>query len=304
MEAVSLRFYDGADGYFLEQYEVISMRQKRKLLKAVSLTVVSAIAALALLTGCGGDAGGSPTPPASSGNPASSAPSSSSSSSSSSSESSSSSSSAKPQGEVVWTFEDNAIGATLTGYDKTQGKPSGYVEIPTKDTTGKPVTKIGKSVFNFTPITGVKIPASVTSIEQYAFAGCNLKQLDWPQNVPVLDDYVLSMAVELESINLPEGVTKIGKYAFRSCEKLTTISLPESVTSIDEGAFSGCSGLKEIYIPGSVTYLDYTVFSSLNIETIYYGGNRENLTIKNEDGTTWATKIQTVTENPLIKNTK
>ena len=70
----------------------------------------------------------------------------------------------------------------------------------------------------------VIIPQGVTTIENYAFAGCSC----------------------LTGITLPEGVTSIGWDAFRGCEKLQSITLPEGVTSIGEGAFSGCENLKNL----------------------------------------------------------
>ena len=71
------------------------------------------------------------------------------------------------------------------------------------------------------------IPASVTSIGERAFFGCE----------------------GLTEIYIPNSVTKIGERAFSECTGLTEIHIPDSVTSIGEGAFSWCTGLTKISIP-------------------------------------------------------
>ena len=62
------------------------------------------------------------------------------------------------------------------------------------------------------------IPSSVTSIGEWAFAGCR----------------------ELTSIEIPSSVTSIGDAAFFGCWGLTSIEIPSSVTSIGEWAFDNC----------------------------------------------------------------
>ena len=72
------------------------------------------------------------------------------------------------------------------------------------------------------------IPSTVTSIEQYAFHGCN----------------------GLTSITIPEGITTIGRLAFSECNSLTNVTIPSSVTSISAsaGSFSSCSNLESIIV--------------------------------------------------------
>ena len=82
------------------------------------------------------------------------------------------------------------------------------------------------------------IPNSVTSIREYAFAGCS----------------------SLTSITIPNSVTSIGGSAFSGCTNLTSITIPNSVTSIGSSAFSGCSSLTSITIPNSVTSIGYSAF--------------------------------------------
>jgi len=73
----------------------------------------------------------------------------------------------------------------------------------------------------------VEIPASVTSIEMYAFYYCaNLQNVTFAKNAKV---------------------TTLGEGAFCMCESLKSIKIPASVTSVDIYAFEYCNDLTDIY---------------------------------------------------------
>ena len=78
----------------------------------------------------------------------------------------------------------------------------------------------------------------VTSIGNYAFAGCS----------------------GLTSVTIPGSVTSIGEYAFYNCSRLTSVTIPGSVTSIGVQAFAYCRGLTSVTIPGSVTSIGDRAF--------------------------------------------
>ena len=69
----------------------------------------------------------------------------------------------------------------------------------------------------------VIIEEGVTSIGDYAFAGCK----------------------NLEEIIIPDSITYIGTRAFRWCENLTKIKIPDSVRDVGEDIFSDCTRLTE-----------------------------------------------------------
>ena len=73
----------------------------------------------------------------------------------------------------------------------------------------------------------VEIPASVTSIEMYAFYYCaNLQNVTFAKNAKV---------------------TTLGEGAFCMCESLKSIKIPASVTSVEIYAFEYCNDLTDIY---------------------------------------------------------
>ncbi len=87
-------------------------------------------------------------------------------------------------------------------------------------------------------VTSVVIPNGVTSIGDYAFAGCG----------------------RIESVTIPDSVTSIGKEAFSYCEGLKTIDIPNSVTSIGEDAFECCTGLKSAKLSDNLNSISDRMF--------------------------------------------
>ena len=126
-------------------------------------------------------------------------------------------------GDMVYQASDNA--ATLVRYFGADSK----VDIPA-ELGGKPVTEIwGFAFADYSGLTKVTIPKSVSSIGQAAFAGCN----------------------SLTEVTIPKSVTSIGDSAFLSCSSLTEVTIPKSVTSIGEMAFYGCEALATVYYGGT-----------------------------------------------------
>ena len=77
-------------------------------------------------------------------------------------------------------------------------------------------------------VTNLVIPDSVTSIGEYAFAGCS----------------------SLTSITIGNSVTSIGNYAFSGCTSLTSITIGNGVTSIGDWAFYNCYNIQTVFYKG------------------------------------------------------
>ena len=98
------------------------------------------------------------------------------------------------------------------------------------------ITKIGKTIKGCKSIKSVRIPKSITEIDNYAFEDC----------------------INLSNIHFHDNITKIGEYAFEYLP-ITSIKLPKNLVSIESGAFYRCP-LSEIEIPDKVEEILSTAF--------------------------------------------
>ncbi len=115
---------------------------------------------------------------------------------------------------------------------------------------------------NFYKVKSIKLPTSITSIGEGAFAGCGeLISMDIPQGVTSIGEYAFGDCINLNSINIPETVTKIDRQAFQGCSHLTKIKLPEGVTKLSYGLFLYCSNLKDITYSSKLDSIEEKVFS-------------------------------------------
>ncbi len=163
------------------------------------------------------------------------------------------------------------------------------------------VTGIGANAFYFLyGLESVSIPASVTSIGEYAFAGCmhmtavkitalaawcgitfangisnplyyghNLylndslvTDLVIPDGVTQIKANAFTRCTNITSLTVPEGVTTIDYYAFSGCIGLTGLNLPDSLTTVNSGAFECCTGLTTVTLPNSISVLGSSAFAS------------------------------------------
>lgn len=113
-------------------------------------------------------------------------------------------------------------------------------------------TTVENSAFQYNYMTSITLPASITTIGDYAFNNCT----------------------SLTSINLPNSITSIGESAFNQCRSLTNLTLPNSLTTIGNNGFQYCSGLTSIILPNSLTTIGnyaFSVCSSLTSITLPEG---------------------------------
>ena len=125
-------------------------------------------------------------------------------------------------------------------------------------------------------LTTVAIPNGVTSIENYAFNGCNgLASIEIPNSVTNIGSNTFAYCTSLTSIVIPNGIKSINPNTFNYCSNLTNIVIPNNVTSIGYGAFSDCSSLISLTIPLNVSTISRTALqigSSSNKATITMKG--------------------------------
>jgi len=132
---------------------------------------------------------------------------------------------------------------------------------------GLPVTTIPENGFvNYSNLTSLEIPESMTNVASGAFDGCINLSITWNYNSPLR---AWNFREYLKNVIISDNVTSIGWGAFSGCTGLTSITIPDSVTSIGSNAFQDCLGLTSVIVPDSVTSIDWGAFSGCNnLETI------------------------------------
>ena len=183
------------------------------------------------------------------------------------------------------TFQLNSDGESYSVIECDKDT-SGEVVVPDK-VNGIPVTCIYKECFyDCKNIVSVKLPDTITDIEQAAFTNCeslkeinlpneindfgvqvfldcySLEEIKLPENLEVIPWRAFMFCTSLISIDIPNSVTVIGEDAFQYCYSLVSVNFSKNLEMIGKHAFSFCYSLRFIDIPDSVTYIDEFAFSN------------------------------------------
>ena len=156
------------------------------------------------------------------------------------------------EGEIV-TWSTTASEATLLGFSdlgKEQYKNGVIVDITVPETySNLDVTTIGSGAFsNYSNITYVDIPDTVTTIGSRAFYGCIALQgiWDFSDKLTSIEENTFYNCKLIAGECDLSNITSIGSYAFNNCVKLGAIVVPYQAT-IGEKAFYA---VKEIHYDG------------------------------------------------------
>ena len=141
------------------------------------------------------------------------------------------------------------------------------------------------------------MPKSVTKIGAYAFFNSNVSDVNFNDNLKIIDDYAFSSS-SVTDVVVPSSVIKIGDGAFFKSNYLSTITIPgsvenisanmfsesslsnidlgEGIKTISQNSFNRCYSLETINIPASVTYIDARAFNDSSLKDIYISDNSNN----------------------------
>lgn len=148
-------------------------------------------------------------------------------------------------------------------------------------------TSIGARAFANSSLQYIELPASVESIADDAFEGCDELEVYapegsyaaewWKERNPyspasdfgyfIQNDECIIRSYRGEGghVAIPKRIERcpvvaLDYYAFYRCSSLTSISIPDGVTSIGYSAFDGCTSLTEILLPDSITFIEDCAF--------------------------------------------
>ncbi len=123
-----------------------------------------------------------------------------------------------------------------------------------------------RAFYNLKSLSEVTFEDDVTTIGDYAFAGCGvrgvvgLRNLTIPDSVKTLGACAFYGCKRLEQIDFG-GVEEIGVAAFGNTG-FSFLTIPDTVKTIDRAAFGGCSELLSLTIGSGLTTLSNDAFSS------------------------------------------
>ena len=118
----------------------------------------------------------------------------------------------------------------------------------------------------------VILPEGLTTIKQYVFARTNIEEVTFPASLKTIESYAFTECKALKSLVLPEGITTIEEGAFDQCYALTgDLVLPKSITKYGNQAFR-MTGLKNITINSNVNLTEMMFIGSGSLETVKING--------------------------------
>ena len=148
-----------------------------------------------------------------------------------------------------------------------------WCNIQFENTWGNPLYLAKKLYVNGKLLTEIVIPDGITSIGDYAFAGCEMTSITLPKSIQSIGSYAFLECNNLQNLTIPENVTSIGSYALYQCSTLKEINVPSKVKTIGERAFDYCSNLKNINVDkNNVTFcsVDGVLFNKNQTSLIRY----------------------------------
>ena len=170
----------------------------------------------------------------------------------------------------VFTFKEAAGDtAIITGYTSSTTDPH---EVIVPETVGEAndriVVGIGSEAFKEAGayVISVKLPKTVTSIEDGAFIGCAyLAEITLPDAVETIGKLAFYGCTSLKSVKIGAGseLTYIGEHAFADCTSLESFTFTEKLETIDTAAFKG-SAISEVKLSGSVKNIGAQAFVNCN----------------------------------------
>ena len=93
------------------------------------------------------------------------------------------------------------------------------------------------------------LPATITSIDDYAFTGCKITSLILPDELTDIGQSAF-YGCELEEVHMPDKLRQIPVGVFQGCQRLSTVYLGTGTELVSDYAFDGCP-LLHLYLSAS-----------------------------------------------------
>lgn len=129
-------------------------------------------------------------------------------------------------------------------------------------------TAIKDFAFNSCSIRSIRFNSKLTTLGQYSFAATDLTEVEIPATVSSLGNGVFAGCEKLKTATLKGNRTTLPYQFFDGCKALTTVSLPTSITSLGTWSLANCTSLKTIALPASLKTIGDMAFYKSGLSAI------------------------------------
>lgn len=119
-----------------------------------------------------------------------------------------------------------------------------------------------------TTLKRVVLPATVTAIEEAAFANCRALETMDTENAQSIGQWAFENCISLRNVHIGEKTENIYNTAFKNCTALATVNIPGSVQTLGRWLFEGCENLETITLNEGVRNLSQSTFYSCGVRSI------------------------------------
>ena len=119
-----------------------------------------------------------------------------------------------------------------------------------------------------TALTSAVIPESVTETGSNIFQECGFTSYSWPSTLTSINNYTFAGCVSLTTVTISSTVTTIGSFVFQGCTTLTIADIPSSVTFIGNNTFQNCGFITFIWPNTLPNINDYMFADCIYLQTV------------------------------------
>lgn len=121
------------------------------------------------------------------------------------------------------------------------------------------VTNIKEGAFKSFDIVYIRLPKTITDIDEGVFSYCTgVETIRLPNDgIKKIVDKAFKGCYSLYKMVIPRSVVEIGDYAFEDCEELEYVVFQRPINKIGMKIFKGCESIKKIQVPkGSLSHFE------------------------------------------------
>ena len=165
-------------------------------------------------------------------------------------------------------------------------------QLTTLGTTSAAADNIFK---NTTSLETVVLPSDIIAIGGHVFENSGVKEIELPASLTTIGDYAFNNCDRLGNIAIYGNVTYLGNYAFYDCDGLVTAELSSGLIYIGDLAFGFCEQLSAAFIPDTVTTISGNPYAGCSgITSFMLDENNEAYKVDQESGALYDSTMQTL----------